>query len=132
MASNIYPSGNKREVFQTDIPLNPGNSGGPLFNRAGEVVGVVTAGIKGANNVNYGLRTSLALDSLSLLGSHCECWVVETDDKLPVFLDGKTIGAGPKVVIPALEGQHELSVVRRGKRIKKTVSWPRDRKVQLR
>lgn len=30
---------------QVDVPIHPGNSGGPLLNKRGEVVGVVTAGL---------------------------------------------------------------------------------------
>lgn len=40
-------------LIQHDAAINPGNSGGPLFNAAGEVVGVNTLGIPGAQGLFF-------------------------------------------------------------------------------
>lgn len=50
--------------LQHDAALNPGNSGGPLVNTQGEIVGVNTFIIKNGNNIGFSLPASYLIQTI--------------------------------------------------------------------
>lgn len=53
--------------FQSTIPVQPGNSGGPVFNEKGQLVGVVNASIRNTDNVSYAIKLNYIRNLIELL-----------------------------------------------------------------
>ncbi len=54
-----------RQLIQTDAAINFGNSGGPLINLSGEVVGMNTAIASGAENIGFALPVNIIKKDIS-------------------------------------------------------------------
>ena len=63
IVSGLRSSGGATLV-QTDAATNPGNSGGPMLDRSGAVIGITTMGYKGAEGLNFGVAIDHARDLL--------------------------------------------------------------------
>jgi len=63
VSSTTRRMGNLR-MIQTDAAVNPGNSGGPLFNARGEVVGVACAGAVSFDGLAFGIPVCDLIDFL--------------------------------------------------------------------
>ncbi|MGB3199021.1 MAG: trypsin-like peptidase domain-containing protein [Saprospiraceae bacterium] len=64
IVSNTAHLQNEIYYIQHDAALNPGNSGGPLINQAGEVIGVNTFIIQNGQNIGFSLPSKYLIESL--------------------------------------------------------------------
>ena len=71
--------GNKSQ-YQISAPVQPGNSGGPLFDENGNVVGIVNAKHTGAENVSYAVKAQ-----------HLQALVNQLPDKSGVIPTNNTL-----------------------------------------
>lgn len=52
------------DVIQTDAAISPGNSGGPLLNSSGQVIGINTAVARGGQNIGFAIPINIVKESL--------------------------------------------------------------------
>eukprot|EP00588_Corethron_pennatum_P008755 CAMPEP_0194272260 /NCGR_PEP_ID=MMETSP0169-20130528/5872_1 /TAXON_ID=218684 /ORGANISM="Corethron pennatum, Strain L29A3" /LENGTH=585 /DNA_ID=CAMNT_0039014875 /DNA_START=55 /DNA_END=1812 /DNA_ORIENTATION=- len=71
--------------IQIDAAINSGNSGGPVFNSAGKVVGVATSVLKGASNIGYiipAMLVHLFFEGVEATGRRCNAAMRTPENEL--------------------------------------------------
>lgn len=58
------------EYIQTDVSLNPGNSGGPLINTEGDVVGINNFKVGDSEGLGFALESNAIKESINKLANH--------------------------------------------------------------
>lgn len=80
--------------IQTDAAVNPGNSGGPMFNQNGEVVAITTSKLTNADNMGFGIPVKalvtllekveeLDRDCFNVQCNSCEEFISDEDEYCP-------------------------------------------------
>ena len=54
-------------LIQIDAPVNPGNSGGPLLNTDGEVIGIVNAKLQGYEGLGFAIPSNVVVSDINLI-----------------------------------------------------------------
>lgn len=73
---------NDSRFYQITTPITQGNSGGPLFDESGSIIGITSSGWSSLNNVNYALKSKSLLTLLERAGLH---HVIPTDNSIREF-----------------------------------------------
>ena len=83
--------------YQISAPVQPGNSGGPLFDSSGNLVGIINAGIPSMQNVGYAIKVSYLTN---LIEASPEAIQLPSSNKLSgLSLADKVKKVSPYVVI---------------------------------
>jgi len=75
---------NDKQSYQLSMPINKGNSGGPLFDKSGNLIGIVSAKHTSAENVAYALKTLPLINLLKKIPAGVEIINKNTQEEKPL------------------------------------------------
>jgi hypothetical protein len=87
--------------YQISAPIQPGNSGGPLFNKNGDLIGIINAKHTGAENASYAVKTLYLKNLVELLDNQPTLQTVS-------IMNGKSLTQQVEIVkkyVYIIEGQ---------------------------
>ena len=108
------------DIIQTDAAINHGNSGGPLVNMAGQVVGINSAGDDQAQNIGFAIAIDSAKDTIAKAEANplapSACLGVSTQGVTPdmAFQLGLKTNQGVYVVATTAGGPAEKAGIQQG------------------
>lgn len=76
IVSSLTGAGDDKKYLQISVPIQPGNSGGPLFNSDGMLIGITTARLNQdavqtkVENVNYAIKSEFLSNLLSYIPAY--------------------------------------------------------------
>jgi hypothetical protein len=106
--SSVRDSGEGFRVLQTDAAVNPGNSGGPLVNNKGQVVGVVSFKLRTAEGLNFAIPINYVRGLLNDL--HDPITLDQMRRDLTVTADQRSTGPSLKETLDWLKATIPLSI----------------------
>ena len=54
-------------LIQTDVAVNPGNSGGPLLNKEGKVIGIINAKLQGYEGLGFAIPSNVVVSDINAI-----------------------------------------------------------------
>ena len=100
MVSKVNRNFSGRLYIQTTAPISPGNSGGPLFNDRGEIVGVINMGYMYRDGLNFAIPSTYVkefLDNVDAFAFDAVMLLVVEGSRVVLEMLDERAGLGPLI-----------------------------------